>query len=165
MFVNEGLICIGKRLGPCTFVQIIEESSLFSRPRPAFFNATDRKVNGCLMMRKSVIQELGLRHPAYYASIILNVMIVSGLVQITSMNVFEQKLIWGANALQYYIHRHTHTHNVSLVMYSNVLCQCIFSQVRLLLLWFLALVHMHPGKIFVCVCVCVAGKHERAPHW
>ena len=154
MFVNEGLICIGKRLGPCTFVQIIEESSLFSRPRPAFFNATDRKVNGCLMMRKSVIQELGLRHPAYYASIILNVMIVSGLVQITSMNVFEQKLIWGANALQYYIHRHTHTHNVSLVMYSNVLCQCIFSQVRLLLLWFLALVHMHPGKIFVCVCVC-----------
>ena len=138
--------------------------SLFSRPRPAFFNATDRKVNGCLMMRKSVIQELGLRHPAYYASIILNVMIVSGLVQITSMNVFEQKLIWGANALQYYIHRHTHTHNVSLVMYSNVLCQCIFSQVRLLLLWFLALVHMHPGKIFVCVCVCVAGKHERAPH-
>ena len=164
MFVNEGLICIGKRLGPCTFVQIIEESSLFSRPRPAFFNATDRKVNGCLMMRKSVIQELGLRHPAYYASIILNVMIVSGLVQITSMNVFEQKLIWGANALQYYIHRHTHTHNVSLVMYSNVLCQCIFSQVRLLLLWFLALVHMHPGKIFVCVCVCVAGKHERAPH-
>ena len=109
MFVNEGLICIGKRLGPCTFVQIIEESSLFSRPRPAFFNATDRKVNGCLMMRKSVIQELGLRHPAYYASIILNVMIVSGLVQITSMNVFEQKLIWGATILYTHNYRHTHT--------------------------------------------------------
>ena len=95
MFVNQWLICIGKHLGPCTFVQIIEESSLFSRPRPAFFNATDRKVNGCLMMRKSVIQELGLRHPAYYVSIILNVMIVLSLVQITSMNVFEQKADMG----------------------------------------------------------------------
>ena len=95
VFVNQGVICVGKRLEPCTFVQIIEESSLFSRPRPAFFNATDRKVNGCLMIRKSVIQELGLWHPAYYASTILNVMIVSGLVQITSMNVFEQKANMG----------------------------------------------------------------------
>ena len=92
---KSGVICVGKHLEPCTFVQIIEGSSLFSRPRPAFFNATDRKVNGCLMIRKSVIQELGLWHPAYYASTILNMMIVSGLVQITSMNVFEQKANMG----------------------------------------------------------------------
>ena len=50
-------------------------------------------------MRKSAIQESGFQHSAYYVIIIVNIIIVLGIVQITSMNLFEKKLIWGVNAL------------------------------------------------------------------
>ena len=57
------------------------------------------------------------------------------------------------NFMHVHIAISVHTMYVRLVMYSHVLWHCIFLQVLLLSLSFLALVHIHPGKI-----LCVAGN-------
>ena len=62
----------------------------FPGPHLAFRRATD---GGCLEMRKSAIQELGFQHSAYYVSIIVNIIIVLGIVQITSMKVFRKNVV------------------------------------------------------------------------
>ena len=54
------------------------------------------------------------------------------------------------NFMRLHITISVHTMYVRLVMYSHVLSHCIFLQVLLLSLLFLPLVHIHPGKIFVC---------------